>query len=187
MYGCESWTAKKAEWVPKNWCFWSVVVEKTLESPLDCKEIQPVHSKGDQSWVFFRRNDAEAETPILWPPGTKNWLLGKDPDAGKDWRQEVGDGCMASLTQWTWVWTNSGSWWRTGKRGILQFMGCKGSHNWVTELNWTWLIFLLISFFCKRNMSVPWGKKISCRPRTPKCYYKNPVESTVAPKVYNIG
>ena len=75
-------------WVPKNWCFWTVVLEKTLESPLDCKEIQSVHSKGDQSWVFIGRTDAEAETPILWPPHAKCWLIGKDPDAGRDWGQE---------------------------------------------------------------------------------------------------
>ena len=87
MYGCESWTVKKA-WAPKNWCFWTVVLEKTLESPLDCKEIQPVHPKGDQSWLFFGRNDAEAETSILWPPHAKSWLIGKDPDAGRDWGQE---------------------------------------------------------------------------------------------------
>ena len=73
---------------PKNWCFWTVVLEKTLESPLDCKEIKPVHPKGSQSWIFTGRTDAEAETPILWPPNVKNWLLGKDPEAGKDWRQE---------------------------------------------------------------------------------------------------
>ena len=72
-------------WVSKNWCFWTVVLEKTLESPLDCKEIQPVHPEGDQSWVFIRRNDAEAETPVLWPPHVKSWLIGKDPDAGRDW------------------------------------------------------------------------------------------------------
>ena len=75
-------------WVPKNWCFWTVVLEKTLESPLDCKEIQPVHPKGDQSWMFIGRTDVEAATPILWPPHAKSWLIGKDPDAGKDWRQE---------------------------------------------------------------------------------------------------
>ena len=75
-------------WVPKNWCFWTVVLEKTLESPLDCKEIQLVHSKGDQSWVFFGRNDAKAETPVLWPPHAKSWLIGKDCDAGRDWGQE---------------------------------------------------------------------------------------------------
>jgi len=78
----------KESWVPKNWCFWTVVLEKTLESPLDCKEIQPVHPKGDQSWIFIRRTDAEAETPTLWPPAVKNWLIGKDPDAGKDIRQD---------------------------------------------------------------------------------------------------
>ena len=78
----------KESWALKNWCFWTVVFEKTLEGPLDCKEIQPVHPKGNQSWIFIGRTDAEAETPILWPPDAKNWLLVKDPDAGKDWRQE---------------------------------------------------------------------------------------------------
>ena len=78
----------KESWVPKNWCFWTVVLEKTLESPLDCKEIQLVHSEGDQPWDFFGRNDAEAETPILWPHNVKNWLNGKDSDTGKNWRQE---------------------------------------------------------------------------------------------------
>ena len=75
-------------WALKNWCFWTVVLEKTLESPLDCKEIQPVHPKGDQSWVFIGRTDARAETTILWPSHVKSWLIGKDPDAGRDWRQE---------------------------------------------------------------------------------------------------
>ena len=87
MYGCESWTIKKAL-APKNWCFWTVVLEKTLESPLDCKEIQPIHPKGDQSWVFFGRTDVEAEKSILWPPYVKSWLTGKDPDSGRDWGQE---------------------------------------------------------------------------------------------------
>ena len=84
MYGCESWTIKKAE----HWCFWTVVLEKTLESSLNCKEIQPVHSEGDQPWVFFGRNDAKAETPVLWPPHAKSWLIGKDYDTGRDWGQE---------------------------------------------------------------------------------------------------
>ena len=75
-------------WALKNWCFWSVVLEKTLESPLDCKEIQPVHSEGDQPWDFFGRSDAKAETPILWPPHAKSWVIGKDSDAGRDWGQE---------------------------------------------------------------------------------------------------
>ena len=78
----------KESWVLKNWCFWTVVLEKTLESPLDCKEIQPVHTKGNQSWIFTGGTDAEAETPTLWPPDAKNWLIRKDPDAGKDWRWE---------------------------------------------------------------------------------------------------
>ena len=86
MYGCESWT--KESWMLKDWCFWTVVLEKTLESPLDCKEIQPVHPKGNQSWILIGRTDAEAETPILWPPDVKNLLIWKDPDAGKDWRRE---------------------------------------------------------------------------------------------------
>ena len=78
----------KESWPPKNWCFWTVVLEKTSDSPLDCKEIQPVHPKGNQSWIFIERTDAEAETPMLWPPDVKNWLTGKDPVAGKEWRQE---------------------------------------------------------------------------------------------------
>ena len=86
MYGCE--LDCEESWAPINWCFWTVVLEKTLESPLNCKEIQPVHPKGDQSWVFSGRTDAEAETPILWPPHAKSWLIGKDPDAGRDWGQE---------------------------------------------------------------------------------------------------
>ena len=86
MNGCE--LDYKESWAPKNWCFWTVVLEKTLESPLDCKEIQPVHPKGDQSWVFIGRTNVEAETPILWSHDVKNWLIWKDPDSGKDWRQE---------------------------------------------------------------------------------------------------
>ena len=87
MYGCESWTIIES-WAPKIWCFWTVVLEKTPESPLDCKETQPVHPEGNQSWIFIVRTDAEGETPILWPPDAKNWLTGKDLDAGKYWRQE---------------------------------------------------------------------------------------------------
>ena len=87
MSGCESWTIKKAEH-RRIWCFLTVVLEKTLESPLDCKEIISVNPKGNQSWIFIGRTNAETETPILWPPDAKNWLLKKDPDAGKDWRQE---------------------------------------------------------------------------------------------------
>ena len=81
---------REVSWVPKNWCFWTVVLEKTLESPLDCKEIQPVHLKGDQSWVFIEKTDAEAETLVLWPPHVTSWLIGKDPDARKDWGRRRG-------------------------------------------------------------------------------------------------
>ena len=102
--------AHKEIWVLKNWCFWTVVLEETLESLLDCKKIQSVNPKGNQSWIFIGRTDAEAEAPILWPPDAKNWLTGKDPDAGK---RRGWDGWMASLTRWTWVWTNFGSWWWT--------------------------------------------------------------------------
>ena len=133
----------KESWVLKNWCFWTVVLEKTLKSPLDCKEIQPVHPKGNQSWIFIGRTDAEAETPIFWSTVAKNWLIGKDPDAGKDWRREekgmtedemVG---MESPTQWTWVWVNSGSWWWTERPGVLQSMGLQ---SWWPLSNWTELI-----------------------------------------------
>ena len=134
----------KESWALKNWCFWTVVLEKTLESPLDCKAIQPVRPKGDQSWVFIGRTDVEAETPILWPPDAKSWLIWKDPDAGKDWEQEEKgddrgwDGLMASLTQWTWVWVDSGSWWWTGRPGMLQFMVLQRvGHDSLTKLNWT--------------------------------------------------
>ena len=128
-------------WVPKNWCFWTVLLKKTLKSPLDCKEIKTVNPKWNQSWVFIGRTDDKAEAPILWPPDVKNWLIGKDPDAGKDWRQEEGltgwDGWMASLTQRTWVWASSRSWWRTGKPGVLQSIGSQRvRRDWATELNW---------------------------------------------------
>ena len=87
-------------WAPKDWCFWTVVLEKALESPLDCKEIQPVHPKGNQSWIFIIRTDAEAETPILCPPDVNNWLIEKDPDAGKDWRQEEKEMTEGEMVGW---------------------------------------------------------------------------------------
>ena len=133
----------KESWAPKNWCFWTVVLEKTLESPLNCKEIQPVHPKENQSWVFFGRTDIKAETPILWPPHAKSWLIGKDwcwegLGAGGEGDDRGWDGWMASLTRWTWVFINSGSWWWTGTPRMLRFMGSQRvTHNWVTELNWT--------------------------------------------------
>ena len=135
MYGCGSWIVKKAEhWridAFELWCW------RTLESPLDCKEIQPVHPR-DQSWVFTGRTDAKAETLILWPPYAKSWLIGKDPDAGRDWVQEekgTTEDEMTSPTRWTWVWVNSGSRWWTEEPGILWFMGSQRvGHEWATEL-----------------------------------------------------
>ena len=142
----------------KNWCFWTVVLEKTLESPLDCKEIQPVNPKGNQSLIFIGRTDVEAEAPILWPPDSKNWLIWKDSDAGKDWRWEekgmtgeekgTTEDEMAgwpSLTRWMWVWVNSGSWWWTGRPGVLRFMWSQRvGHNWATDLIWSDLLFSFI-------------------------------------------
>ena len=126
---CESWTIKKLS-VKELMIFNSGVF--TLESPLDWKEIQSVYPKGNQSWIFTGRTDAEAETPVLWLPDAKNWLIGKDPDAGKDWRWEE------KQTQWTLVWLGSRSWWWTGRPSVLQSMGSQRvGHNWATELNLT--------------------------------------------------
>ena len=130
-------------WV-SNWCFWTVVLEKTLESPLDCKEIQPIHSKGDRSWVFFGRNDAGAEAPVLWPPHVKSWLTGKDSDAGRDWGQEEKgkrEDEMAGLTDSMYVSLSELQ--ELVRPGVLRFMAIHGITNsrtrlrdW-TELNWT--------------------------------------------------
>ena len=129
-------------WALKNWCFWTVVLEKTIESPLDCREIQPVYCEGDQPWDFFGRNDAKAETPVLWPPHAKSWLIRKDLfwerfGAGGEGDDRGWDGWMASLTQCTWVWVNSGSWSWTWRPGMLRFMGSQRvRHDWATDLIW---------------------------------------------------
>ena len=129
--------------------------------PLVCKEIQPVHPKGNQPWIFIGRTDVEAETPILWPPDVKNWLIWKDPDAGENWRREekgMTDEMVGWLppTQWTWIWVNSRSWWWTGKKpGVVQAMVLKRvGHDWMTELNWT--DFLTQKMFI---MSSKWRKQ----------------------------
>ena len=155
MYGCESWTVKNAECQRIDgfelWCW------KRLESPLDCKEIQPVHSKGDQPWDFFGRNDAKAETLILWPPHKKSWLIGKDwcwegLGAEGEGDDRGWDGWMTSPIQWTWVWVNSGSWWGTGRPGVLQSMGLQRvRHDWATELN-DWLNWDIIMITCVHAM-----------------------------------
>ena len=149
MYGCESWAI--VGWVLKNWCFWTVVLEKTLESPLDCKESQPVHPKGNQSWIFIGRTDAEAEAPILWPPDVKNRLIGKDPDDGQDRRPEEKGMTEDEMVGWH-HWLDGHefeqapgvSWWWTGKPDVRQSVGHKESDT--TEwLNWTELRDLSLS------------------------------------------
>ena len=163
-------------WALKNWCFWTVVLEKSLESLLDCKEIQPVHPEGDQSWMFIGRTDAEAETPMLWPPHVKSWLIGKDPDAGGglgaggEGDDRRWDGWMALPTLWTWVWVNSGSWWWTRRPGVLWFMGLQRVGNdWDSELNWTELSLQVreVFFFFFHSFLIPWifiSNSIFCQP-----------------------
>ena len=135
-------------WAPKNWCFWTVVLEKTLESPLDCKEIQPVHSEGDKPWVFFGRNDAKAETPQLWPPHGKSWLIGKDSDAGRDWDRRkrgqqrmrwldgITDSMNVSLSE-LWELVMDREAWRAAIHGV--------SKSWAQLSDWT-IIFPSIYF-----------------------------------------
>ena len=129
IYRCESWTIKKG-WGPKNWCNWTVVLEKTLASPLDSKEVKPVNPKGNQCWIFIERTDAESEAPIHCPHDAQSWFVGKDwcwerlkakvEGGNRGW-----DCWMALLTQWTWVWANSRRLWRTGWPGVLQSLGLK--------------------------------------------------------------
>ena len=133
-------------WAPKNWCFWTVVLEKTLESPLDCREIQPVHPKGNQSWMFIGRTDAEAETPILWPPDEKSWLIEKDSDAGRDWGQEEMGATEDEIARWHHLLDGHEFEWTPGVGDGQGGLACCGSWghkesdtterlNW-TELNW---------------------------------------------------
>ena len=148
-------------WVPKNWCFWTVVLEKTPESALDCKEIQPVHPKGDQSWVFIGRTDAEAETQILWSPHAKSWLIGKDPDAGRDWGQEEKGmtedemvGCHHWLNAHEFGWTPGIG---NGQGGLACCDSWGRKESDTTEwLNWT---------ECRKEYCDSDGKEFACNAR----------------------
>ena len=129
-------------WARKNWCFWTVVLEKTLDNPLNCKEIQPVHSEGDQSWVFIRRTDAKAETPTLWPPHVKNWLIWKVPDAGKDWRQEEKGTTEDEMVGWHHRLNGHGFGWTLGVGDGQGGLACCDSwghkkSDTTEQLNWT--------------------------------------------------
>ena len=138
----------KESWALKNWCFWTVVLKKTLKSPLDCKEIQPVHPKRDHSWVFIGRTDAEAETPILWPPGVKSWFIWKDPDAGKDWGQEEKGKTEDEMVGWYHQLNGHGFGWTPGvgdeQGGLACCSSCGRKESDTTEqLNWTELNWML--------------------------------------------
>ena len=160
----------KDSWAPKNWCFWTVVLEKTLGSPLDCKEIQPVQPKGDQSWVFIGRTHVEAETPVLWPPDSKSWLIWKDPDAGKDWGQEEKGMTEDEMVWWHHWLDRHGFGWSLGvgdeQGGLVCCSSWVRKESYVTEqLNWTELIGPL----CLRYSSIicnliicggPWDKRL---------------------------
>ena len=130
---------------PKNWCFWTVVLEKTLENPLDCKEIKPVHPKGSQSWIFIGWSDAEAETPILWPPNAKNWLIRKDPDAGKDWSQEVKGMTADEMVGW--------HHWPSGHEFNLHFImaainsSSSSSSSSIIVSAWVWILSLPLASY----------------------------------------
>ena len=160
----------KKDWVRKNWCYWTVVLEKSIESPLDSK-IKPINPKGNQPSIFVGRTIAEAEALIFWPPDANNPLIGKDPDAGKDWRQKEKGVPEDEMVGWhhrlhsslTWIWANAGRWWRTEESGVLQSMGSQGvRHDLVTEQLWepaSWFIdgHLLTVASHARGEEALWG------------------------------
>ena len=138
MYRCENWTLIKA----KRWRIdaFQLSRRRLLRGPLrDCKEIKPVNLKGNQPWIFIGRTGAETEAPVLWPPDAKSWLIGKDPDGGRDWGQEEKGSTEDEMAGWHHrVWVNSQNWWWTGRPGVLRFMGWQRFGNdWATKLNWT--------------------------------------------------
>ena len=167
-------------WVPKNWCFWTVVLEKTLESPLDCKETEPVHPKGDQSWMFTGRTNAEAETSVLWPPYEKSWLTGKDPDAGRNWGQEEKGMTEDEMAGWHHRLNGHEFEWTMGVGDGQGGLACCDSWgrkeldtteqlDW-TELNWTeaggemgeeWLMSTLFLFRGMKCLTSDWWRSYS--------------------------
>ena len=162
----------KESWAPKNWCFWTVVLEKTLESPLDCKEIQPVHPKRDQSWVFIGRTDAEAETPILWPPDAERWLIWKDPDAGKDWGQEEKGTTEDEMAGWHHWLNGHGFGWTPGVGDGQGGLACCSSwgrkESDTTEwLNWTELNYFTILWWFLPCIHMNQPRVYMCSPSWP--------------------
>ena len=154
----------KESWVLKNWCFWTVVLEKTLESALDCKGIQLVHPKGDQSWVFIGRTDVEAETPILWPPDARSWLIWKDPDAGKDWGQEEKGTTEDEMAGWHHWLDGHGFGWSLGVGDGQRGLACCSSWcrrvgpQWATELNYVFLFdYSIQSWLPQSGRQKIWG------------------------------
>ena len=161
MYGWE--LDCEESWAPKNWCFWTVVLEKTLESPLDCKEIQPVHSEGDQPWDFFGWNDAKAETPVLWPPHVKSWLTRKDFDAGRDWGQEEKGMTEDEMAEWHhWVDGRESGWtlgvcYGQGGLACCDSWGRKDSDTteWLNWLNFSLSLLNQLSSFSFHSFPNP--------------------------------
>ena len=151
----------KESWALKNWCFWAVVLDKTLESPLDCKEIKPANPKGNQSWIFNGRTDAEAESPILWPPDVKNRLWKRSwfwerLKVGGEGDDRGWDGWVTSSIWWTWVWVGSRSWWWTGKPDVLHPMGHKESDR-TERLNWdcvTLVSYSLVTLYSRFHLCI---------------------------------
>ena len=149
-------------WALKNWCFWTVVLEKTLECPLDCKEIQLIHPKGDQSWVFIGRTDVEAETPILWLPDVESWLIWKDPDAGKDWGQEEKGTTEDEMVGWHHRHNGHGFEWTLGRlvmdREAWHAVVPGVAKSWTRLSDWTELIWICITICRHRGISILYKK-----------------------------
>ena len=169
-----------------------MVLEKTLESPLDCKEIQLIHPKGNQSWMFIGRIDVEAETLTLWPPDIKSWLIWKDPDAGKYWKQEEKETTEDEVIEWhNWLnghefeWT--GNWWWTGRPGVLRFMGSRRvGHDWVTELNWKIVIWHCSSVRSYKIVTINFGFCEQYRHNIGKWHYRIKIQKLEKNRTHNL-